>query len=296
MATSASPDSGPGRATQTFIANLSARTEGQLAVAAHAPFSLMKPIEIKEAVRRGVVSVGELTLSLHAGEAPIYGLDSLPLLAFDYAEARRLYEAQKPALDRRLSEEGLKLLYSTPYLAQSLCAARSVASMADLKGFRLRVYNHLTKKLALYCGAQPVAVETNEIALAINTNRIDGFVASVGQALVRKAWIVAPYFHDLALWIPRSAVIANRPQFEALPAEIRKAMAEAARFAEERAWDAVVKDAAAREAELAAAGGVIVPASAAFARDLGAVGRHIAEDWLKVAGPDGPAILDAYGK
>jgi TRAP-type C4-dicarboxylate transport system substrate-binding protein len=296
MATSAGAESGQARATQTFIANLAARTEGQFSVAFHPANSLMKPPEIKDAVRRGVVPIGEFTLSLHANEAAIYALDSVPFLATSYESARRLYEAQRPFLEKRLAEEGLKLLYSAPYLAHGLCADRPVAAAGDFRGMRLRSYNHFTKKLALLAGAYPVAVDTGDIPAAMNSRRIDAFTASAAQVATRKAWVFAPYFHDFAIWVPRNAVVVNRAHFDALPAEVRKAMLDAAKFAEDRAWDAVAKDHADRRAYLASAGAAVVTPGAPFIEAFASIGRQMADDWVKSAGPDGEAILAAFRK
>jgi TRAP-type C4-dicarboxylate transport system substrate-binding protein len=296
MATTAGPESGQARATQNFVANLLARTEGQLTVVAHAPNSLMKPPEIKDAVRRGLISMGEFTLSAHAGEAPIYGLDSVPFLAASYESARRLYEAQRPLLEKRLAEEGLKLLYSAPYLAQGLCADRAVSAPADLRGLRLRSYNHFTKKLALMIGAVPVVVDTADIPGAIRARRLDAFTASAAQFASRKYAAFAPYFHDLRIWIPRNAVVVNKAQFDALSPDVRKAMLDAAKFAEDRAWTAAAADDAERQAQLMSEGGFVVTPSVQTVRAFADVGRIFGDEWAKAAGPDGQAILDAYRK
>lgn len=295
MATTASQDSAVGQATQAFVANLAARAESQFGIAIYSPNTLMKPPEIKDAVRRGVVPIGEFTLSLHGGESPIYGLDSVPFLATSYEAARRLYEAQRPYLEKRLADEGLKLLYSAPYLPQGLCAERPLVSSADLRGMKLRSYNHVTKKLALLSGAAPVAVDTADIPEAMRSHRIDAFTASAGQVASRKIWTFAPYFHDLAIWIPRNAVVVNKAQFEALPAEMRAAMIEAAKFAEDRAWKAAAKDHEERRAGILQAGGRVVESSALVASFDG-IGRQIAGEWMRAAGPDGEAILQAYRK
>lgn len=295
MATTAMQDSAVGQATQAFVANLGARAEGQFAIVAYSPNALMKPPEIKDAIRRGVVPIGEFTLSLHGGEAPIYGLDSVPFLATSYEAARRLYEAQRPYLEKRLEEEGLKLLFSAPYLPQGLCTERPLASAADLRGLKLRSYNHVTKKLALLSGAAPVSVDTADIPAAMRSHRIDAFTASAGQVAARKAWTFAPYFHDLAIWIPRNAVVANKAQFDALPAEVRKAMTEAARFAEDRGWEAAARDQAERRASIMRSGGQVIE-SAALSASFDNIARQIAGEWIKAAGPDGEAILKAYRK
>ncbi|WP_342358633.1 TRAP transporter substrate-binding protein DctP [Terrarubrum flagellatum] len=296
MATTAVPDSAQARVMQAFVANISARAEGQFAVTIYPPNSIMKPPEVKDAVRRGVVPIGEFTLSLHAGEAPIYGVDSVPFLATTYEAARRLYEAQKPFLEKRLADEGLKLLYSAPYMPQGLCAAQPLPEASGLRGLKLRSYNHMTKKLALLSGAVPTSIDTGEIAAAMKGGRLDVFTASAGQVAARKVWTFAPYFYDASLWIPRDAVVVNKAQFEALPAEIRKAMLDAAKFAEDRAWEAAAADYAEQRAALKAAGATVIQPTPGFMAAFAGVGRQIADEWVKLAGADGEAIMQAYRK
>jgi TRAP-type C4-dicarboxylate transport system substrate-binding protein len=130
----------------------------------------------------------------------------------------------------------------------------------------------------------------------MNNRRIDAFMASPAQVVARKAWIFAPYFHDLAIWVPRNAVVVNKTQFDALPAEVRKAMLDAAKFAEDRAWEAVVKDHADRRAFLATAGGSVVAPAAEIVEAFAGLGRQLGDEWAKSAGPDGDAILAAFRK
>ncbi len=73
-----------------------------------------------------------MLISLHANESPIYGLDSVPFLATGYPQARKLYAAQKPFLEKRLAEEGLVLLYSVAWPPQGIFAKKELKSVDDL--------------------------------------------------------------------------------------------------------------------------------------------------------------------
>jgi TRAP-type C4-dicarboxylate transport system substrate-binding protein len=85
--------------------------------------------------------VGEVLISLAADEAPVYGVDSIPFLATGYDGARKLYEAQKPFLERQLAKEGLVLLFSVPWPPQGVYAKREIQSIGELQGLKFRTYN-----------------------------------------------------------------------------------------------------------------------------------------------------------
>ncbi len=66
--------------------------------------------------------MGEFILSGMANENPLFGVDSIPFLATSYADAKTLYDATRPALDKVLAAQGMKLLFSVPWPGQSLYA------------------------------------------------------------------------------------------------------------------------------------------------------------------------------
>jgi hypothetical protein len=49
------------------------------------------------------MQIGETLISLHDNEDPIFGIDLVPFLATSYDEARKLWEATKPLVERKLS-------------------------------------------------------------------------------------------------------------------------------------------------------------------------------------------------
>ena len=114
-----------------FAADVEKASNGQLKLTVHSGGSLIKHPETKRSLRTGIAPIGEVLISLHANESPLYGLDSVPFLASSYADARKLYTAQRPALEKRLAEEGLMLLYSVAWPPQGIFAKREIKSMDD---------------------------------------------------------------------------------------------------------------------------------------------------------------------
>src|SRR5213593_4466010 len=94
-----------------FAADVDKASGGKLKITVHANASLFKANEIKRAVQGGQAQLGEILLANFENENPIYGADGLPFLASSYPAARKLADAQKPALDKLLGAQGMKVLY-----------------------------------------------------------------------------------------------------------------------------------------------------------------------------------------
>ena len=127
---------------------------------------MIKHAEIKRTVSDGKVAAGEVLISLAADEASVYGIDSIPFLATGYDGARKLYEAQKPHLERQLAKEGLVLLFSVPWPPQGVYAKREIKSIEDLQGLKFRTYNAMTGRVAELAGAQPTQIEVPDLPAA----------------------------------------------------------------------------------------------------------------------------------
>ena len=81
-----------------FANDVDKASGGKLKITVHPGASLFKAPEIKRAVQGGQAQAGEILLTAYANEWPIFGVDGQPFLASSYAEAMKLYKAQKPIL------------------------------------------------------------------------------------------------------------------------------------------------------------------------------------------------------
>jgi TRAP-type C4-dicarboxylate transport system substrate-binding protein len=64
-----------------FAKDVTDATGGKLQITVHGNASLFKAPEIKRAVQTGQAQAGEVLMSLHENEDPVYGLDVVPFLA-----------------------------------------------------------------------------------------------------------------------------------------------------------------------------------------------------------------------
>jgi TRAP-type C4-dicarboxylate transport system substrate-binding protein len=281
---------------QEFAQDVDKATGGKLKIQVHAAGSLIKHPEIKKSVRQGIVPIGEVLASLHSNDSPIFGIDSVPFLTGGYADARKLYAAQKPALEKRLAGEGLVLLYSVPWPPQGLYARKEIKSVEDLSGLKFRTYNAATSRLAQLVKAIPTQIEVPDIPTAFATGRVEAMVTSPSTGAESKAWDFLTHYHDLQGWQPRNIVFASKSAFDKLPADQKKALTDAAKAAEARGWAASEKETAIKTKVLADNKIVIVQPTPQLRTALRNVGATMAKEWEDAAGADGKAILDAYRK
>src|SRR2546421_10970594 len=83
-----------------FAKDVADATGGKLQITVHANASLFKAPDIKRAVQTGQAQVGEVLVSLHENEDPIFGVDVVPFLATSFADSRKLWTASKPAIEK----------------------------------------------------------------------------------------------------------------------------------------------------------------------------------------------------
>src|SRR3954468_6139975 len=68
-----------------FAKDVEAATGGKLAITVHANASLFKAPEIKRSVMTGQTQIGEVLMSLHENEDPLFGVDVVPFLATSFS-------------------------------------------------------------------------------------------------------------------------------------------------------------------------------------------------------------------
>lgn len=277
-----------------FAQDVDAATQGALKFTVHSAGSLVPHREIKSAVRDGLVPIGEVFASTLENENPIFSVDSLPFLATDYEQAWKLYEAQKPQIEAHLDRQGLMLLYSVAWPAQSLYSKQQLNGPDDLKGLKFRVNSRATERFALLAGMTPVQVEVPDIPTAFATGRADAMVNSPTGGVDVKAWDFVDHYYEVQAWLPRNIVIANKQTFNALPQAQRQAVLDAARVAERRGWESSRTEADKATERLRAEGMKIQPLPASIQEKFSEIGAAMAKEWAAESSAEGKAILDTY--
>lgn len=281
---------------QLFADNVDKATAGRLKITVHPNASLFKANEIKRAVQSAQVPAGEFILSGAANESPVFGIDAIPFLATSYADSKRLDEASRPLLAKTLAAQGIKLLYTVPWPPQSLYSVKPVGSVKDIKGTKMRAYNPATSYIANALGAQPVTIQLAELPAALVTGGVDNFLTSSASGVESKLHESVKNFYAVAAWLPRNAVVVNQKAFDALDKPTQEAVLKEAAAAERRGWALSEQKDAEYLKELAAKGMKVDTAAEGLKRELKPLGEQMTADWVKQAGPEGKAVIDAYLK
>ncbi len=277
-----------------FAQDVDKATQGDLKITTHPGASLFKAPEIKRAVQGGQIQAGEFFMVSFQNEWPLFGLDGLPFLASNYDEAWKLYQAQRPALEKRLDQQGMLLLYAVAWPPQSIYSNKPIHSAADLKGMKWRVYSPTTARIGELVGAQPVTIQEAELTQALATGVIEGLITSSATGADNKLYEQMKYFTNVRAWIPKNAVVANKKAFEALSADTQQAVLKAAADAETRGWQASRQVDADSIAKLKAGGMQIDEPSEQLKADLAKVGETVIQEWTAQAGDEGKQVLNTY--
>ncbi len=281
---------------QQFADEVKKASGGKLEITVHANASLFKAPEIKRAVQGNQAQIGEILLVNFQNEWQPYGVDGVPFLADSYEQSMKLWQAQKPLLEKKLAEQGMMVLYAVAWPPQGIYTKKPVNSAADLKGIKWRAYSPATARIAELVGAQPVTVQAAEFAQALATGVVESTMTSGATGVDSKLYEHLKYYYDTQAWLPKNAVLVNRKAFEALDKASQDALLKAGADAEARGWEASRRVNTETLNTLKANGMQVLPPPPQLKADLAKVGETMLKEWTEKAGADGRAILDAYRK
>jgi TRAP-type C4-dicarboxylate transport system substrate-binding protein len=277
-----------------FVNDVKKASGGQLDLNVHSNGSLIKHPDIMRAVSTGQVNIAEFLLGQFGNEEPVFNADNVPFLAAGYDNAWKLYQAQRPVLEKKLQGRGLRLLYSVAWPGQGLYTKTPLKSVDDFKGVKFRTYSAYTARLAELLGASPTVIQVPEIPQAFATGSISAMITSSATGTSSKAWEFVKNYYMTNAMHPKNVVAVNDRAFQRLPAVHQRALTESAQAAEKRGWE-LSKQREANANKLLADNGMTVHQPDQRMMDaLGRIGDVIASEWLKAAGTDGEAIVRAY--
>ena len=277
-----------------FVEEVKKATGGQLDINVHSNGSLIKHPDILRAVSTGQVAIGEILLGQFGNEDPVFAIDNMPFFATGFDNAMKLYEAQKPVLEKKLAARGAKLLYSVAWPGQGIYTKNALKSVDDLKGVKFRTYSPQTARLAELMGASPTVIQVPEVPQAFATGTISAMITSSATGIQTKAWEFVKNYYLTNAMHPKNVIIVNNRAFERLSADQKKALTYAASTAEVRGWSmAKVRELEANET-MQKNGMTLHKPDAAMNAAFAKFGAVMMKEWQDKAGADGAAIVKAY--
>jgi TRAP-type C4-dicarboxylate transport system substrate-binding protein len=279
-----------------FAKDVATATDGKLQINVHPAASLYTAPEIKRVVQMGEAKMGEVLLSFHENEDPMFGIDVVPFLATSFDQAQKLWSASRAAIEKKLAEQRLMVLFAVPWPPQGIYAKKEINSINDMKGLFWRAYNAGTTRIAEIVGAHPVTVQAADLPRALSTGLINAFMTSSATGYDSKAWETMAFFYDARAWIPKNVTFVNKAAFDQLDQPTQAALLKAAAAAETRGWSMSQERNRWYTEQLAKNGLKVLEPGATLTTGLRQVGEQLTAEWLRKSGDDGWAVIEAYKK
>ncbi|MDO9707256.1 TRAP transporter substrate-binding protein [Paracraurococcus lichenis] len=169
--------------------------------------------EIVRLVRSGQADIGASTLTTLSGDVPILDGVDLAGLAPEIGTARKIAEAMLPVVNRDLERFGARLMVIYPFPAQVVWCRQPFASLAELKGRKVRTFGNSLVDFFTALGAQPVSIGFPEVYSALERGVVDCAITGTGSGVAARwpevtthvsalpvSWALAGYMVNLAWW------------------------------------------------------------------------------------------------
>ncbi|MBI5276245.1 MAG: TRAP transporter substrate-binding protein [Burkholderiales bacterium] len=267
-----------------FAREVEAATQGRLKIEVAANNSLVKLAEIPKAVAAGKVQAGEAIMSGMGKDLPIAGADGVPFVVGSYEAVQKLWQLQRPGIEREFAKQGLKPLYAVPWPPQGLYTNKPIREARDLAGLKMRTYNPTTVRIAELVGAQPVDVPMVQVGQALAEGRMDAMITSAVTGVENKVWGGLKHYYELNAWFPKNIVFVNARAFADLPPGVQQAVLRGAADAEKRGFAASREAATNATGELRRNGMKVEPMPFELARDLRRLGERFSREWVASVG------------
>lgn len=291
LATGYRAESFHGRNLAEFARAVHAATNGKLSIELYPNNTLAKLNDIKAAVQDGKAHAGETIMTSMVKEIPAAGADSVPFVVGSYAEALRLWQVQRPGMERALAARGLKVLYAAPWPPQGLYSQKPINVEADFKGTKMRTYNPTTVRIAELLGAAPVDVPMVDVGKALAEGRMDNMITSSVTGSENKVWSHIKYYYEINAWFPKNIVFVNAAAFSALPIDAQKEVLKAADAAQTRGWAMSQAANADATAELKANGIKVERIPRDLENKLKRLGEKFSREWVRSVGNEANTIF-----
>ncbi len=271
---------------QQFVKEVGEATGGRVRVTVHPGGSLFPHPQILPAVRNGQVQMGEVLMSLLANENPLFNLDSIPFVATSYEEAWRLYQAQRPEVEKWLAQRGVVFLYAVPWPPQALHQEAGELGPGP-QGPALPRLQPGHGQAGGTPRHEPGPGGGRRYPPGLRHRHCGGHDHLPHHRGGQPGLGLRRYFYDVKAWIPKNMVVVGRRAFESLSPQDREALLQAAKRAEERGWKLSQEQETKAQQTLAQRGMQVVKPSPQLLADLKRAGQTMILDWQRQGGGHG---------
>jgi TRAP-type transport system periplasmic protein len=203
----------------TVIEQIEKETGGELSIRLHLGGSLpINTTTITQAVSDDVVQMGDDGYFL--GNVPIGGVLRLPMLLRTLADYDKAAAIMNPYLEKAFEKKGLLVLGQYLYPFQVAFSSKKLASLADIKGQKIRVTSPEQSEFIRRLGGIPVTIGAPQVPSALDRGVVDGVLtASTGGGNIWKDLL--KYNYRLGINYFNSVLIVNKERFAKLSPDVQ---------------------------------------------------------------------------
>ena len=285
------------KGAQQFADRVKAATGGELTIVLHPGSSLgFKGPELLRALAEGQLAAAEIPTGMVEGDAPVLALTAQPFISTNAFEQRLLYQLSKETYKKVLKRFNQITLYTSVWPFSGIYTQRPVASEADLKGLKMRVYDGTGLAFGKATGIAARKMPFSEVYPAMKAGLLDSMYTSSVSGVDAKAWEVLKYFTPINIVGPVNMINVNLDIWNQLPKNIQATVLEIAAQMEDEMWNLAGDMDRKSRAKLKENGMTLTPVDKKFRSELNAIGDKLRKDWVKKGGADARSILTEYNK
>ncbi|MEY2617963.1 MAG: hypothetical protein RL522_965 [Pseudomonadota bacterium] len=268
--------------------NIEKETGGAIKVRLHLAGTLqIATNNITSAVSQNVIQLGDDFF--FSGNVPIAAVIRLPFLVNSDEEYVKASAVLRPYVEKAYASKGVTVLASYAYPSQYLWGRKEIASLASLRGMKMRVASPEQSEFVRRFGGTPVTIGPSEVPSALDRGVVDGLVtgtvgADLWQDQLKSGYLMGLNYNNAYFVVNTAAFSKLSPD---LQAKVRKAATDAARWNE----DTMRADDIKLATSLGAAKLKIVKPSAQDIQRAVETMRPYLDEWAKERGPEAAEVL-----
>jgi tripartite ATP-independent transporter DctP family solute receptor len=271
-----------------------AATGGRFKVEIYNNSQLYKDNEVFPAVQGGQIDMGLVISAQFTAYDPVFAIFDLPGLFKTYDQATTALHGKTGALlTEHLHKLGVHPLYWPQQGFSAIATSkRELNTPADFKRLKLRAHSTDLARMFQLLGASPTVIAASEVTTAASRGTIDGFSTSLSSYYARKWFEASPYINNSGFGLIGSVVIINKGLWDKLPDDVKSAMDQAGKEAEEFSTRSIVSEEEALLKDLAGKGVHATAFDGQSAKDFAKIVRPMYDEYLTSAGSDGKTLLE----
>lgn len=206
------------------------RSGGRVKIEYFPAETLLKAADIFEGTRSGVADIGIWVQAYNPAISPISALFTLPGVSPKFRPAihaayELVFSSDFAFFRDEFRRLGVEPLYSWGVSDQEMISTKPIASLAALRGLKVRVIGREWPKLISAHGGTPVAMPWPEVYEALARGTLDANVGFVTANRDSKLYEAAKHHTRIYLGAPAGpAAIMNKKAWDALPKDIQEIM------------------------------------------------------------------------